>query len=129
MLRSQQHQPLPAHSKHTSVPPFTHAHPHLHPLHFLPHDPRMLHPGMPSLPVPTMQLMMSHHDVIMKQYNKAVAERLAKIVEDRTKGKLVQTSYKLNFISFYSWLPYFTIFRDFLKLCLFNIVFYVTFTF
>ena len=76
-------QPLPAHSKHTSLP-YTHAHGHAHPLHFLSHhDPRMLPPGNASLPVPTMQLMMSHHDVIMKQYNKAVAERLAKIVEDR----------------------------------------------
>ena len=117
MLRSQQHQPLPAHSKHTSVPPFTHAHPHLHPLHFLPHDPRMLHPGMPSLPVPTMQLMMSHHDVIMKQYNKAVAERLAKIVEDRTKGTDQNTDRLTSWVlllsneidlQFYLLLPYFT---------------------
>ena len=81
MLRGQQ--PLPAHSKHTNLP-YTHAPGHAHPLHFLSHhDPRMLPPGMASLPVPTMQLMMSHHDVIMKQYNKAVAERLARIVEDR----------------------------------------------
>ena len=123
MLRSQQHQPLPAHSKPTSVPPFTHAHPRLHQLHFLPHDPRMLHPGMPSLPVPTMQLMMSHHDVIMKQYNKAVAERLAKIVEDRTKGRdrkpdrqtsrVLLLSNEID-LQFYLLLPYLSFLRFFL---------------
>ena len=40
--------------------------------------------------------MMSHHDVIMKQYNKAIAERLAKIVEDRTKGKDQKADTQVN---------------------------------
>ena len=43
-----------------------------------------------------MQLMMSHHDVIMKQYNKAVAERLAKIVEERTKGRFKKVDRLIN---------------------------------
>ncbi len=74
-------QPLPAHSKRGAHESY----PNGPPFHFVGHDPRMLAP-MASLPVPTMQLMMTQHDAIMKQYNMAMAERLARIVEERSAG-------------------------------------------
>ncbi len=92
MVRGQHQQPLPAHSKRSAAGASCSAAPYLQPqpLQLLAApDPRVFSPAIAALPFPPMQFMLSqHHDIIMKQYNKAVAERLARIVEERSSGAM-----------------------------------------